>query len=122
MPRRGLVAGLTLQSPQVRILCLPDQDAPMDIEQIRAWVEAAQRTHLTDAGAGSLQIYRSWPPPPRPDLKMFAFAIERGDMFDRYDVYRSGAWPEVKPDFGGQQFDAIVAANFIEHIDYQDDP
>jgi hypothetical protein len=39
MPRRGLVAGLTLQSPQVRILCLPDQDAPMDIEQIRAWAE-----------------------------------------------------------------------------------
>jgi hypothetical protein len=43
-------------------------------------------------------------------------------MFDGYDVYRLGAWPEVKPDFSGQQFDAIVAANFIEHIDYQDDP
>jgi SAM-dependent methyltransferase len=121
--------------------------APMDIERIRAWVEAAERTHLTDAvaieawhllgarcqfvktlpsaasvldvgaGDGSLQIYRSWPPPQRPDLKMFAFATERGDMFDRYDGCELGAWPEVKPDFGGRQFDAILAANFIEHID-----
>jgi SAM-dependent methyltransferase len=48
---------------------------------------------------------------------MFAFATERGDMFDRYDGCELGAWPEVKPDFGGRQFDAILAANFIEHID-----
>jgi SAM-dependent methyltransferase len=126
---------------------LLEKDAPMDIEQIRAWAEAAERTHLADsaaieawhilgaqcrfiktlpaaasvldvgAGDGSLQIYRTWPPPPRPDLTMFAFAIERGDMFDRYDGYELGSWPDVKPDFGGRQFDAVFAANFIEHID-----
>jgi SAM-dependent methyltransferase len=119
----------------------------VDIEHIRAWVEAAQATHLADAdaveawhilgaqcrfvktlpraasvldvgaGDGSLQVYRSWPPPPRPDLTMFAFAIERGSMFDRYDGYELGAWPNVRPDFGGRRFDAIFAANFIEHID-----
>jgi SAM-dependent methyltransferase len=119
----------------------------MDIEQIRAWAEAAERTHLADtaaieawhilgaqcrfvktlpaaasvldvgAGDGSLQVYRTWPPPPRPDLTMFAFAIERGGMFDRYDGYELGTWPAVKPDFGGRQFDAVFAANFIEHID-----
>jgi SAM-dependent methyltransferase len=48
---------------------------------------------------------------------MFAFAIERGNMFDRYDGYELGTWPDVKPDFGGRQFDAVFAANFIEHID-----
>ena len=48
---------------------------------------------------------------------MFAFAIERGGMFDRYDGYELGSWPDVKPDFGGRQFDAVFAANFIEHID-----
>ena len=61
------------------------------------------------AGAGSLQVYRTWPPPLRPDLTMFAFAIERGDMFDRYGGYELGTCPDVKPDFDGGQFAAAVA-------------
>jgi hypothetical protein len=119
----------------------------MDIQKILEWATAAERTHLSDgaalevwhllgaqcrfvktlpaaaslldvgAGDGSLQIYRSWPAPPRPDLTVFAFAIERGAMFDRYDGYELGRWPEVMPDFDGRRFDAIFAANFIEHIE-----
>jgi SAM-dependent methyltransferase len=69
------------------------------------------------AGDGALQIYRRWPSPERLDLTMYAFAMDRGGMFDRYDGYELGAWPEVQPDFGGRRFDAIFAANFIEHID-----
>ncbi len=119
----------------------------MELAHIRAWMAAARRTHLPDesaveawhslseqcrfvktlptaaslldvgAGDGALQIYRSWPQPPRPDLTMFAFALDPGPMFDRYDGYELGRWPEVRPDFGGRSFDAVFAANFIEHID-----
>jgi 2-polyprenyl-3-methyl-5-hydroxy-6-metoxy-1,4-benzoquinol methylase len=121
--------------------------AAMDIDRIREWTRSAKRTALSDAAAleawhilgaqcrfvkslppeaavldvgagdGSLQVYRSWPPPPRPDLTMFAFAIDQGIMFDRYDRYELGTWPDARPDFGGRRFDAIFAANFIEHID-----
>jgi hypothetical protein len=119
----------------------------MDIERVRAWVTGARRTHLSDenaieawhslgqqcrfvktlpagaslldvgAGDGSLQVYRSWPAPARPDLRMFAFALDRAAMFDRYDGYELGRWPDARPAFGGRSFDAIFAANFIEHID-----
>lgn len=119
----------------------------MDLEQIRAWVQSAKKTDLPDgaateawhslgsqcrfvktlphaasvldvgAGDGSLQVYRNWPPPARPDLTMYAFASERGGMFDRYDGYELGFWPEARPDFGGRRFDAVFAANFIEHIE-----
>ena len=119
----------------------------MDIERIRAWYEAAGRSALTDgdaleawhalspqcrfvkalpenatvldigAGDGALQIYRSWPAPKRPDLTMYAFAMDRGGLFGQYDGHELGTWPAVRPNFGNQQFDAIFAANFIEHIE-----
>jgi len=69
------------------------------------------------AGDGALQVYRTWPAPQRPDLTMFAFALDRGSMFERYDGHELGEWPRIRPDFGGRAFDAILAANFIEHID-----
>jgi SAM-dependent methyltransferase len=69
------------------------------------------------AGDGALQVYRRWPAPERPDLSMYAFAMDRGGMFDRYDGCELGTWPDVKPNFGGRQLDAIFAANFIEHIE-----
>ena len=74
---------------------------------------------LLDAGAGdgALQVYRHWPEPPRADLHMFAWAGIKGASFDRYDGHEVGYWPEKPPAFGGRVFDAIMAANFIEHID-----
>ncbi len=69
------------------------------------------------AGDGALQIYRKWPAPERLDLTMYAFAMDRGSMFDQYDGHELGVWPETKPNFRGRRFDAIFAANFIEHID-----
>src|ERR1051326_8142890 len=74
---------------------------------------------LLDAGAGdgSLRVYRDWPEPTRKDLRMFAWAGEKGGGFDHYDGSEVGAWPEAPPNFAGRAFDAILAANFIEHID-----
>jgi SAM-dependent methyltransferase len=69
------------------------------------------------AGDGSLQIYRSWPGPARADLKMYAWAADKGPGFDLYDGYEIGVWPDDPPRFGGRKFDAVIAANFIEHID-----
>ncbi len=74
---------------------------------------------ILDAGAGqgTLQVYRHWPPPDRTDLKMFAWAGQKGSNFDLYDGHEVSLWPDNKPHFNGQKFDAVLAANFIEHID-----
>jgi hypothetical protein len=69
------------------------------------------------AGDGSLQVYRTWPDPQRSDLRMFAWADEKGTSFDLYDDNEIGRWPESSPSFGGRAFDAILAANFLEHIE-----
>jgi SAM-dependent methyltransferase len=69
------------------------------------------------AGDGSLQVYRHWPEPARNDVRMYAWAGEKGSSFDLYDGSEVGVWPDHTPDFGGRLFDAILAANFIEHID-----
>ena len=119
----------------------------MEIGQIRRWFETIETSSLPNslvfevwhslshqcrfvktlpaaasvldigAGDGALQIYRKWPAPQRLDLRMYAFAMDRGSMFGQYDAHELGVWPEVKPNFGGREFDAICAANFIEHID-----
>jgi hypothetical protein len=69
------------------------------------------------AGDGSSQVFRHWPEPPRTDLRMFAWAGVKGSSFDLYDGSEVGFWPDNPPAFGGRRFDAIMAANFIEHID-----
>ncbi len=69
------------------------------------------------AGDGSLHVYRHWPLFRRDDLTIFAYAGERGNGFGRYDGHEVGFWPQTPPDFGGMQFDAIQACNFIEHIE-----
>ncbi|HUK08241.1 MAG TPA: class I SAM-dependent methyltransferase [Stellaceae bacterium] len=69
------------------------------------------------AGDGSLMILRDWPQPARTDIEMFAWAGERRKGFDRYAASEIGWWPTEPPKFGGMQFDAILSANFIEHIE-----
>jgi SAM-dependent methyltransferase len=121
--------------------------ATVNLEQIRTWYETVAKSEIADgdaleawhvlspqcrflkalpghaavldvgAGDGALQVYRTWPPPKRSDLMMYAFAMDRGSMFDRYDGHELGMWLAAKPNFGGKRFDAIFAANFIEHID-----
>jgi len=78
-----------------------------------------ENSTLLDAGAGegSLLQLRDWPAPARSDVSMYAWAGERGAGFDHYAGSEVGMWPDVPPDFGGMQFDAIFSANFLEHID-----
>ena len=64
-----------------------------------------------------MHVFRTWPPPARSDLKLYAWAGEQGEGFARYAGFEVGFWPAHRPDFGGQLFDAIFSANFIEHID-----
>ena len=76
-----------------------------------------QRAVLLDMGAGngSLQVFRTWLRPTRTDIRIYAYAMERGQAFDAYDRYELGEWPDRKPDFDGEQFDAILTSHFIEH-------
>ena len=69
------------------------------------------------AGDGGLHVYREWPLFHRRDLRLFAYAGEREGNFDRYDGYEIGLWPQQPPQFGNASFAAILACNFIEHID-----
>jgi SAM-dependent methyltransferase len=69
------------------------------------------------AGAGSTILFRDWLEPARRDLRMFAWAGERGEFFDRFEVAEVGLWPNDPPRFSGQRFDAVMSVNFIEHID-----
>lgn len=69
------------------------------------------------AGNGGLSVFKEWPSPARPDLKLYAFSLQKGNLFDKFDGYELGNWNTTKPSFGGMKFDAIHCANFIEHID-----
>ena len=71
------------------------------------------------AGDGSLDIFRKWLKPSRPDLKIYAYSLEKGDNFDNYDGYEMADWEKQKPIFSNTKFDAIYCANFIEHIKSQ---
>jgi len=68
------------------------------------------------AGNGSLNTLKHWPKPERRDLKIYAYAMEKGEGFEACDGYEVGTWPDQKPKFNGMQFDGILASHFIEHI------
>lgn len=68
------------------------------------------------AGDGSLSVFRKWPAPERTDLKLYAYSIEKGRLFDEFEGFEISDWNTSPPDFEGRMFDAIVCAHFIEHI------
>lgn len=68
------------------------------------------------AGEGPLHIFRKWLLPVRNDLKIFAYAMEKGASFEQCDGFELGRWPDQKPNFPGIGFDAIFTSHFIEHI------
>ena len=74
---------------------------------------------MLDAGAGdgSSIILGRWPDPPRTDLKMYAWAGEKGVQFDEFEGHEVSYWPERPPAFGGRRFDGILCAHFLEHIE-----
>lgn len=68
------------------------------------------------AGNGSLEVFRNWLEPQRPDLRMYAYSLEKGERFDAYTGYELGNWENGPPAFRGVEFDAIIASHFIEHV------
>jgi SAM-dependent methyltransferase len=69
------------------------------------------------AGEGSLQIFRGWLTPARPDIEMYAVSLEAGPHFDAYEGYEIADFNVEKPGFEGRLFDAIIACHFAEHVD-----
>lgn len=72
------------------------------------------------AGDGGYEVFRRWPAPARPDIRLFAYSLDKGANFDRYDGYELGNWDRQRPEFGGMTFDAIYSSHFIEHITQRD--
>lgn len=68
------------------------------------------------AGDGGFEVFRHWPSPKRLDIKLFAYSLEKGASFDKYDGYELGDWDQRPPELDGRKFDAIYSSHFIEHI------
>lgn len=68
------------------------------------------------AGDGSLSIYKDWPLFARPDLKMYALSLDKGEMFDRYEAYELKNFETEASIFSGMSFEGVVCAHFIEHM------
>jgi SAM-dependent methyltransferase len=68
------------------------------------------------AGDGSLSVFRKWPEPARNDLRLHAYSIEKGRLFDDFDSFEISDWNAAPPRFGNTRFDAVVCAHFIEHV------
>lgn len=118
----------------------------MQTEQIKAWFDKPRQAHVDaeqvmelyftyhprtaflkmlpldasvvdiGAGDGSLSVFRKWPSIERQDLRMYAYALEKGERFDEFEGYEISDWNASPPDFDGRKFDAILSAHFIEHI------
>jgi SAM-dependent methyltransferase len=68
------------------------------------------------AGDGSLVNYKSWPMFGRPDLKLHALSLDKGEHFDSYDSYEIKNFETEDDVFPGLTFDAMVCCHFIEHM------
>jgi SAM-dependent methyltransferase len=118
----------------------------MDLDQIKAWFDKPRTRSVAEgrvmelyftfhprtaflktlppdasvadigAGDGSLSVFKGWPVPERKDLKMYAYSIEKGRLFDEFEGYEISDWNVAPPEFDGRTFDAILSAHFIEHI------
>lgn len=75
-------------------------------------------SRLLDVGAGdgAISNLRGWPFPPRPDIRLYAYSLSKGTLFDQYDGWEIGDWEKSRPAFDGIQFDAMLCSHFIEHI------
>ena len=69
------------------------------------------------AGDGSLALLKDRHEPARPDLRMHGYSLEKGAHFDSYASTELGDWNAKRPFSGGMQFDGVVCAHFIEHVD-----
>jgi SAM-dependent methyltransferase len=68
------------------------------------------------AGGGELAILREWPVLKRADLRLFAVSLERGRLFDSFEEVFIGNFEKAFPSFSVSQFEGIICAHFIEHM------
>jgi len=78
----------------------------------------ARGASLLDLGAGdgSLSVYRNWPLFRRPDIKMYAFSLSKGERFGDYDAYELENFEKTNEVFRGIALQAFVCCHFIEHM------
>jgi SAM-dependent methyltransferase len=128
--REGALAEPRMTAAEIAAWSNPDQqtslslnDATFTFQMLGPRNRFIQTTGLggalLDAGAGngSSLTLRKWLAPQRNDLRMYAWAGEQGEGFSAFEGFEVGYWPQHVPHFGGRAFDAILCANFIEHID-----
>ena len=65
---------------------------------------------------GTLSVYRNWPLFRRPDIKMYALSLSKGERFDDYDAYELKNFEEANGIFDGIDLQAFVCCHFIEHM------
>lgn len=68
------------------------------------------------AGNGTMSVFKEWPSYKRPDIKMYATSLEKGELFDKYHGYEISNFEKQFPDFPGISLDAVLCAHFIEHL------
>lgn len=68
------------------------------------------------AGDGSLSVFLRWLEPKRSDLRLWAYAMDKGRLFDDFEGYALSDWNAAPPEFGATRFDAMLCSHFIEHV------
>ena len=124
------MSGIRLTAADVAAWSDPEQESQLTLDEaISAFHTLGPRARflktlprgsvVLDAGAGdgTSLVYKTWPAPAREDLRMFAWAGDKGEHFEKFEGWEVGYWPEYPPSFEHVQFDAIFSANFLEHID-----
>jgi len=144
---RSTIAPAMTEKPDLATLLGTPAGRTQTWEQINSWFHAGREPHLKSegvqellhllqpkgvffktlpgnsclldvgAGDGSLHILRTWPFPPRADIKLYAFGLLKGQYYDNLDGYELGHWPQTTPRFPGVDFNAIVCSHFIEHLE-----
>lgn len=68
------------------------------------------------AGNGSLSIYKEWPNIARPDLDLYGVSLDPIEKADKYKGVSISNFEKTPRPFPNVQFDAVLAAHFIEHL------
>jgi SAM-dependent methyltransferase len=108
---------LNVQEPKLSIGELDEYYATIAPRSI-FYKNISTNADLLDLGAGdgTMVNFREWPVFKRDDIGMFAFSLETGCHFPRYNGYELGDFEEKFPEFDGRFFDAILCAHFIQHL------
>lgn len=69
------------------------------------------------AGAGGTAALRTWPTFPRPDIRLFAIALDGAEHLGAYEEVFIGDFDKMRPAFRrAQVFDGISCCHCLEHL------